>query len=204
MGGFGSGNFETRWDSKTTVEECLRLDFSMFPEVMVSGLSYWLECKFLLGDPLRVEAIQEGVGETQWLHLWLSQGDYSSQQSVRITWPPKQRRWFLCPLSRDDGTCNRRANTLYLPRGGLAFGCRHCHKLTYESRCSRSAQTDWLAEEYAAAMDARRRQLAKQFGLDRLPSEQELDQIDLALAIEELELGLEEAESDDASEDLEL
>ena len=203
MGGLGSGNFDTRWDSKTTVEECLRLELSMFPEVMVSGHTYRFECKFQLGDPLRVEAKQEGVGETQWLHLWLYQGDYSSQQSVQITWPEKQRRWFRCPLSGEHGTCNRRANTLYLPRGGLAFGCRHCHDLTYESRRSRSTQADWLAEEHAAAMDARLRQLAKLLGLDGLPSEEELDMPDWEAAIEEFERSIDEIDADDALEDSE-
>jgi hypothetical protein len=39
-----------------------------------------------------------------------------------------RRWWFTCPMG-----CNRRVGVLYLLPTGNDLGCRHCHKLTYES-----------------------------------------------------------------------
>src|SRR5262245_11305204 len=44
------------------------------------------------------------------------------------------RTWFLCPLVWNGVPCRRRVAKLYLPPGARHFGCRHCHRLTYESR----------------------------------------------------------------------
>ncbi|MGA8215918.1 MAG: hypothetical protein WB799_20160 [Candidatus Sulfotelmatobacter sp.] len=44
-----------------------------------------------------------------------------------------KRHWFKCPIVRDGKTCGRRVGRLYLPPGAPAFGCRHCHNLTYRS-----------------------------------------------------------------------
>jgi hypothetical protein len=38
------------------------------------------------------------------------------------------RWWFQCPL------CRRRVQKLFLPPRGKTFGCRDCHRLTYNSR----------------------------------------------------------------------
>jgi hypothetical protein len=43
-------------------------------------------------------------------------------------------RWFfLCPLMVNGEPCLRRVSKLYLPPGGLYFGCRECYGLTYTS-----------------------------------------------------------------------
>lgn len=43
-------------------------------------------------------------------------------------------RWyFLCPLIVNGRPCLRRASKLYLPPGGIYFGCRECYGLTYTS-----------------------------------------------------------------------
>ncbi len=45
-------------------------------------------------------------------------------------------RWyFQCPLRHDGVECGRRTHKLYLPEGGLFFGCRQCHDLTYQTTC---------------------------------------------------------------------
>jgi len=44
------------------------------------------------------------------------------------------RYWFICPLCHDGVPCGRRVGTLYCPPGAIYYGCRHCHKLSYESR----------------------------------------------------------------------
>jgi hypothetical protein len=40
-----------------------------------------------------------------------------------------RRWWLVCPLVG----CGRRVRVLYLPPGGLYFGCRECYNLTYTS-----------------------------------------------------------------------
>lgn len=42
-----------------------------------------------------------------------------------------ERFWFACPLYKNGVQCGRRVSVLY---GGKWFGCRHCHKLSYQSR----------------------------------------------------------------------
>lgn len=43
------------------------------------------------------------------------------------------RWWFVCPLSENGRSCEKRVAKLFLPPGGRYFGCRHCHHLTYRS-----------------------------------------------------------------------
>lgn len=45
------------------------------------------------------------------------------------------RPWFCCPC------CGRRAAKLFLLRG--RFACRHCHQLTYASRCEDDVGRAW-------------------------------------------------------------
>ena len=54
--------------------------------------------------------------------------------SVRLTTTPLPwggfRFWFICPIVG----CGRRVSVLYLAPGGDYFACRHCYRLSYESR----------------------------------------------------------------------
>ena len=43
-----------------------------------------------------------------------------------------KRYWFICPWYANGKYCGRRVGVLYL--GGKYFACRHCYKLTYNSR----------------------------------------------------------------------
>lgn len=43
-----------------------------------------------------------------------------------------KRYWFICPFSKNGVYCGRRVGVLY--KDGDYFACRHCNKLTYESR----------------------------------------------------------------------
>jgi len=61
-------------------------------------------------------------------------------------------RWyFLCPLVVNGRPCLHRASKLYLPPGGLYFGCRTCYGLTYTSS-QESHQFDRLYKHLAAEM----------------------------------------------------
>ncbi len=46
----------------------------------------------------------------------------------------RRRYWFICPMNADGRLCQRRSRILYLPPGGVKFGCRECHRLTYDCR----------------------------------------------------------------------
>ena len=54
-----------------------------------------------------------------------------------------KRWWFVCPLVVDGCKCQRRCRIMYLPPGTEYFGCRECHRLTYESR---QRHRDWFYE----------------------------------------------------------
>ena len=61
-------------------------------------------------------------------------------------------RWyFLCPLVHEGRPCLHRGEKLYLPPGGLYFGCRKCYDLTYTSS-QESHQFDGLFKALAADM----------------------------------------------------
>jgi hypothetical protein len=70
------------------------------------------------------------------------------------------RRWFKCPIIAAGDICGARARILYLPPGGLHFGCRACHSLTYLScreshrfyRLGGGGQTKRDDDGYAAAL----------------------------------------------------
>jgi hypothetical protein len=45
-----------------------------------------------------------------------------------------ERWWYICPLIVNGKNCQRRCRIIYMPSGAEYFGCRECHRLTYESR----------------------------------------------------------------------
>ena len=64
-------------------------------------------------------------------------------------------RWyFLCPLIVNRRPCLRRVSKLYLPPGGLYFGCRECYGLTYVS-CQESHKFDGLYKVLAVNLGHR-------------------------------------------------
>ena len=44
------------------------------------------------------------------------------------------RHWFICPLVINGRPCERVCRCLYLSGNAEYFGCRECHRLTYQSR----------------------------------------------------------------------
>ena len=45
-----------------------------------------------------------------------------------------KRWWFTCPLMVNGHGCQRRSRIIYMSPGAECFGCRECHRSTYESR----------------------------------------------------------------------
>lgn len=142
MGGYGS----TRWDfhnKATTVEDCRVLDIfnmtrkeAVLPSVHRFGVWAWYR-----GDK-QVSKIGYEVktGETAgWLRLHYTFTERKEDMDYHVilqTTPCHYggcRWWFLCPLSKNGRSCLRRVAKLYLPPGGIYFGCRHCYELTYTS-----------------------------------------------------------------------
>jgi len=71
-----------------------------------------------------------------------------------------KRWWFICPpvVGR---SCQRRRRIVYMPPGAEYFGCRECHRLTYESRQRhREKFYEGFEKPYKAA-DAAQKELAK-------------------------------------------
>ena len=66
------------------------------------------------------------------------------------------RWWGRCPLYRGNEACNRRVGKLYGPGFSPYFGCRICHRLTYQSAQEHNNrfQRRWAKEEIEAGDEA--------------------------------------------------
>ena len=155
MGGPGSG----RWawhGSKTTVQECLRLDVNQLIREGVfkqaySGPIHWTRTS--TGETIASAwiGLESTEGNRLSLRLRYTVGVGENQTGVdeeiplQLTCPHLGgvRYWFTCPLTRGYSPCGRRVAKLHLPPGGIYFRCRHCYDLTYES-CRRSHAFDRL------------------------------------------------------------
>jgi hypothetical protein len=58
-----------------------------------------------------------------------------------------ERWWFVCPLTVNGVKCTRRARIIYLPYGAEYFGCRECHRLSYDSRQLSGSKYEGLYRE---------------------------------------------------------
>jgi hypothetical protein len=147
MGGFGSGNTEIRWHTKTVVESCRILDANRWMRDgalkagiwVVGSVDWWRdrECKEQEAS-IGIEVYTKN-GEAPSVRLFYdltktgeSLDYYIRLQSTRPPWGGL-RWWFTCPLVAHGLACNRRVGKLYLPPAGRYFGCRRCHDLTYRS-----------------------------------------------------------------------
>ena len=59
------------------------------------------------------------------------------------------RYWFICPLTVNGRSCDRRVAKLYMPPGSRYFGCRHCHNLTYRCQKEHNKKVDALLKNPA-------------------------------------------------------
>lgn len=168
MGGYGS----TRWDwhtKATTVEDCLQLDANRW---MREGIIKWDTWKRGLWCWYRGDEWVSTIGyevDTRdrarpWVRLYYTSTESGAKCDYRI---PLQttavyfgghRWWYTCPGQG----CWRRVGKLYLPPGGLYFGCRHCYKLTYTS-CQESHKYDSLFAGIGAQMGLSGAQVARLF-----------------------------------------
>ena len=172
MGGIGSGNWDRRWDSRITVEECFELDVNQLARngllpVGAAGSWNWED---QYGESLltvQCSTFRSYGGERIFLISYFldnSEDDGSEDVSIPIQLQTTQpnfgglRWWFTCPLIVDGVPCNRRVAKLYLPPAAWYFGCRICHDLTYQS-CRQSHRWERLlsphrVERLTARVDA--------------------------------------------------
>ncbi len=137
MGGLGSGEW-SRYNAKTTVESSSVLAMKIFRGCIVRG--YIGQITWTRGNGnkssigYRVNWNETGPIMTLF-YRWADKEDI--EIPVRLQSTPMQftgvRWWFTCPLIVDGVPCNRRVGNLYRPGVSRYFGCRHCHRLTYQS-----------------------------------------------------------------------
>ena len=140
MGGYGSGWHRGR---KTKVEESLVLTTKPLVSSLEKGAGRWGSLSWSRGgEPFAsISYTTEDQDGDLVIRLMYSKG--SGEEKKSEAYPVKvvstvptyggRRWWFICPLTVDGVPCKRRASKLYLPPGGRLFGCRHCHRLSYES-----------------------------------------------------------------------
>jgi len=145
VGGFGS----TRWawhTKKQTVEDCWTISIKTLlrdgwlEKGYGSGSIWWegSDGKRLSSVSFTLQTDLEQPRLT--LRYTFTKGRYEGReitepvllQSTRPNYGGR-RWWFTCPLVIDGKACERRAAKLYLPPGGLYYGCRHCYGLSYRS-----------------------------------------------------------------------
>lgn len=164
MGGPGSGN---RWrrSKKSTVEDGLTLTVHAFTSFMnmktwdvgtmtwtrgegkevVASISYR---RVEVEDPARrVFRFIYTVGKGEAVR----EADYVIHLVSALPHFGGVRWYFLCPLVREGRPCLHRGEKLYLPPGGLYFGCRKCYDLTYTSS-QESHKFDGMYKSLAAEM----------------------------------------------------
>ena len=148
MGGYGSGRWRIR---KIAVEECLFLDINQARRSGLIGKSqipvFVKSSSFPCGKKAAMItfSLDESNEYRPILTLKYAVDQEGKRKRIREPVPLQTTRlfsggdrwWFTCPL------CARRVGKLYLPPGGIYFGCRHCHDLTYRS-CQESHKSEWL------------------------------------------------------------
>jgi hypothetical protein len=159
----------TRWighSKKLTVEACQSLDANRF--MREGGLRenahkidiwHWLNA--ITGE--RVSSLSYEVDTTNPAYSWIrlsytitrtgDKVDYTLRLTSTRPYFGGLRWWFICPLSVNGRSCNRRVGKIYLPPSGRYFGCRHCYDLTYRSSQEADKRLYWLRRNPEALME---------------------------------------------------
>jgi hypothetical protein len=138
VGGTGSGNWYSRFNKKTTTDECQSIDVRYLHRngLLQPGHSFslrWSRAGRQIGSIGGVTHDDDRVTFFYRHRSGGSGGDWEDvKETVPLEWTAcnfgRQRPWFICP-----GTdCGRRVAVLYGP--GKYFLCRHCYDLRYESQ----------------------------------------------------------------------
>jgi len=144
MGGSGSGR-PRGYNNKTTVEDSRDLRASAFKSFMDMetwhvGTMTWTrgpEKEYVASISFRRVEDQDGRAFRFTYTVGKGENARSVDYTVRMVKASPHfgglRWYFLCPLVVNGKPCLCRVSKLYLPPGGLYFGCRTCYRLTYTS-----------------------------------------------------------------------
>ncbi len=135
MGGYGSGR--TAWHPKA--EQFRNLDVNKLAKAKLLTPGYSGGWKWTV-DGEKVASISMRAEDQRLIlnyRICYDGCDWQNvEQPILLTQSEcaygGQRRWFLCPGTRNGRWCAKRVAKLYL--GARYFLCRHCLKLTYASR----------------------------------------------------------------------
>jgi hypothetical protein len=137
------------WNRKNRVDEARSIDILDLQrkEVFSKGSTWsWISSWSRKGEVVasisyRVESDENGPSGLRFMYAITDnetgeKKDYNYIIAV-VSTPCNyggKRWWFICPLVANGRACQRGCRIIYLPPGAEYFGCRECHRLTYESR----------------------------------------------------------------------
>lgn len=137
------------WNRKTRVDEARSIDILDLQrnEVLGKGLGMsWTSSWSRNGEVIasisyRVETGANGPTGLRFMYT-ITDNETSKKKDFNYIIPVVstpcnyggKRWWFLCPMVVNGRSCQRRCRIVYMPPGAEYFGCRECHRLTYESR----------------------------------------------------------------------
>jgi hypothetical protein len=145
MGGNGSGSYY-RYNKKTSAEDCRQIDINRLKKdgCLRSGNVFTTTWTSSMGNKNSIQSFvfRDHIRITYCITRFTGE-KVDVDYNVNLTWTPcnfgGERLWFICPGKN----CERRVGKLYM--GDKYFLCRHCNKLTYESR--RNTEADRLASK---------------------------------------------------------
>jgi hypothetical protein len=147
------------WSRKRTVEECKSISVFTFRQQkafcgITSGTIEWKNASGEITGSIDIQVCvnRESIGDNYVRFTYTSTNRTTNEKknldyNVQLVRTPCYfggfRYWFICGLEVNGRYCGRRVAKLYLPPGGIYFGCRHCYNLTYRSCQEHDKRMDW-------------------------------------------------------------
>lgn len=161
MGGLGSG----RWRSlgrRQVVEDCFCISASDVPVFLGQMERFVLPVRQRDGKiagHLPCHFLRLDCGNLAFTYDLRDYGAALSQSIQLATTPARHggsRQGFLCPVTSDRDSCGMSCRKLYVPPNSDLFGCRGCHKLSYDSQQRRSERLARIDELSATVLEEAR------------------------------------------------
>ena len=137
------------WSRKTRVDEARSIDILDLQreKVLSKGAGLIWTASWLRNDEMvasisyRAEVGEDGPSGLRFMYT-ITNNDTGEKKNYNYIIPVVstpcnyggKRWWYICPLIVNGLACRRRCRIVYMRPGSEYFGCRECHRLTYESR----------------------------------------------------------------------
>ena len=147
------------WSSRITVEQCNSISVFTMKRYgafcgFKTGIIEWKSASAEMTNNIRIQVCvgRELAGDNYVRFTYTSTNRTTNEKknldyNVQLVRTPCYfggfRYWFICGLEVNGRYCGRRVAKLYLPPGGIYFGCRHCYNLTYKSCQEHDKRLDW-------------------------------------------------------------